>query len=717
MIVQQKSFLLHTVSFISKLLILFLLVYNAQIQAVTILEDFEDGNNNTPYYWAVATAPGCSAIFEADSGAGYGGSIYAGHGNYYILQNNKYASFIGMNFYNSFGGDGIILYARGNGIWHISAITTEMDPNTAPYVKIKIDSLWRPYYFRWQDFSYPPRAVNRPEIIPSHIHSLTFNPQRQQAGKSEDFWLDNIGYFSADSAGPGDIDGDGIPNESDLDADNDGWFNILERYAGCDSLDSNYYPASEVGLPSAGAYTGIFPIMYWGDEVFDFERFTGLKSALMTLYTGGWGDTLNFYHFDRAGCDFIARSGAIPVYQWPILNSTIDRQKFWLSIMDSTYRLQKIINGDFDGELFTFATEVKNWKMPIILNPAIEYNQGFAPYHGIANFGPLGKSIPPRSLLGNIGTSWIGDSLIAYCDTVPAESISNYYGYPNIPDGPERLRDALIHIKSVFNSAGANNIIWTMQAHPIVDPAHCGSWTNLSNYYADGYVDWHSMSAHHGVINDTLRTLSYIITACYDSLLMLNPAKPIIAIEFAVHSDSTGIMDMTNIFVSDFTDEFPNNFPMVKGWTYVNSDLYGTDYENVGLQIDSSRYSGEINTFCALAQNPYYIKEPILFPNSPRMEKKQSELNSVKLECYPNPSNFVINIKYSIGIVCGVELKIYNVTGQLVKTLINEKQAAGNYVVNWNGKDNYGENLPTGVYFVKLRTGGFEQINKLILLR
>ncbi len=336
--------------------------------------------------------------------------------------------------------------------------------------------------------------------------------------------------------------------------------------------------------------------------------------------------------------------------------------------------------------------------------------------------------MPPRSLLGEMAGSWVVDSLLYHCDTVPAESISNYYGDHNIPDGPERLKDALLHIKNIFENVGASNIIWTMQTHPIVKGAHFGNWSNLSNYYSEQFVDCHSMSAHHGYINDTLRTLSYIISECYDTLMSLNPTKPIIIIEFAVHTeDNTGISDMTNTFVNDFTMYFQDSFPMIKGWTYVNSDRYDSDYVHTGLQIDSSRYTGEINAFRAVQQNSYYIKVPILLPVG--IEEEQMSVAKKcgsSFEVFPNPFNDKTEIRYMIQDtryrIQDINLKIYDVTGRVVRqfshlcaTMYRGIQSFNQ--VSWDGKDDNENYLPSGIYFVKLEAGGFSQIKKLILLR
>ena len=87
------------------------------------------------------------------------------------------------------------------------------------------------------------------------------------------------------------------------------------------------------------------------------------------------------------------------------------------------------------------------------------------------------------------------------------------------------------------------------------------------------------------------------------------------------------------------------------------------------------------------------------------------------LQNYPNPFNPGTTIKYQLPKSTEVSLKIYNLLGQLVKTLVDEKQAAGHYTVRWDGRDNNRRQVASGVYFVSLRTKHFVKSNKMIIMR
>ena len=87
---------------------------------------------------------------------------------------------------------------------------------------------------------------------------------------------------------------------------------------------------------------------------------------------------------------------------------------------------------------------------------------------------------------------------------------------------------------------------------------------------------------------------------------------------------------------------------------------------------------------------------------------------------YPNPFNPTTTIKYSIPSVIasgakqslGVTLKVYDILGNEVATLVNEQKGAGNYKANFNAS-----NLVSGIYFYKIQAGSFNQVRKMILVK
>ncbi len=84
---------------------------------------------------------------------------------------------------------------------------------------------------------------------------------------------------------------------------------------------------------------------------------------------------------------------------------------------------------------------------------------------------------------------------------------------------------------------------------------------------------------------------------------------------------------------------------------------------------------------------------------------------------FPNPFNAETIIKYKIPKNLFVSLKIYDILGKEVKTLVNEFKQSGYYYVKWDGKNDGFINLPSGIYFYEIKTKEFHQIKKMVLLR
>lgn len=87
------------------------------------------------------------------------------------------------------------------------------------------------------------------------------------------------------------------------------------------------------------------------------------------------------------------------------------------------------------------------------------------------------------------------------------------------------------------------------------------------------------------------------------------------------------------------------------------------------------------------------------------------------LQNYPNPFNPSTQIKYNLTKTDNVVLKVYDILGKEVRSLVNEKLSAGEKVVTWNGLDNNGKAVASGTYFVKLETSIGVDSKKMTLLK
>ena len=84
---------------------------------------------------------------------------------------------------------------------------------------------------------------------------------------------------------------------------------------------------------------------------------------------------------------------------------------------------------------------------------------------------------------------------------------------------------------------------------------------------------------------------------------------------------------------------------------------------------------------------------------------------------YPNPFNPITAIRYNLPTNSEVRLSIFNTTGQLVRTLVDNTQSAGMHTVVWDGRDEMGQAVSSGVYLYRLQDGDRLLNRKLMLIK
>lgn len=156
--------------------------------------------------------------------------------------------------------------------------------------------------------------------------------------------------------------------------------------------------------------------------------------------------------------------------------------------------------------------------------------------------------------------------------------------------------------------------------------------------------------------------------------------------------DEDGIIRVSNWFAGE---QFDGTVTLAFRSTGVNSNLtfeilnaMVDDVDGLALSTNVSDYEARaLPTVYALSQN------------------------------YPNPFNPTTTIDYSIPKSGNVELVIFNMTGQKVRTLISGRQDAAFYKIVWDGRNELGENVASGLYFYRLVSGSFSKIEKMTLIK
>jgi hypothetical protein len=91
--------------------------------------------------------------------------------------------------------------------------------------------------------------------------------------------------------------------------------------------------------------------------------------------------------------------------------------------------------------------------------------------------------------------------------------------------------------------------------------------------------------------------------------------------------------------------------------------------------------------------------------------------STVLYQNYPNPFNPTTELKFEMSQLSNISIKVYNILGKEITTLLEKNLPAGEYIIQWDGKDNKGNLLPGGVYFIQMKAGEYRQTIKTIFLK
>lgn len=120
----------------------------------------------------------------------------------------------------------------------------------------------------------------------------------------------------------------------------------------------------------------------------------------------------------------------------------------------------------------------------------------------------------------------------------------------------------------------------------------------------------------------------------------------------------------------------------------------------------------------AHASQPYIDHFSVTTLMATSVEETPAIAEGFKLDQnYPNPFNPSTTINYSVNQAGVVELKIFDLLGKKIRTLVNENTPPGEYSVVWNGRDDFGKQAASGHYFYKIKAGRFQSTKKMLLLK
>ena len=146
-------------------------------------------------------------------------------------------------------------------------------------------------------------------------------------------------------------------------------------------------------------------------------------------------------------------------------------------------------------------------------------------------------------------------------------------------------------------------------------------------------------------------------------------------------------------------------------------------------QDQSAVLEGEVGTWCAMDIGPYdmpvfvYVKGE--YPNLDLWMGRDRRLTGMPetpaagltLSASPNPFNPKTTLRFELPVAGPAELSIYDLSGRRVATLLGEHREAGEHIVEWNGRDDAGSRLASGVYLARATVPGYSAVEKVVMLK
>jgi hypothetical protein len=182
------------------------------------------------------------------------------------------------------------------------------------------------------------------------------------------------------------------------------------------------------------------------------------------------------------------------------------------------------------------------------------------------------------------------------------------------------------------------------------------------------------------------------------------------AVTFNWTADTWQLVDVTVDLDNDLA-QFKFDGNVIHTWQWTAGASGGTS----PLQLDANDFFG------ATANDEMYFDDYLFEPRGPITGIDDNGLQTPQefalQQNYPNPFNPTTTIRYALKENADVTLKIYNVLGQLVKTLVNTKQTVGFKEVQWDGTNDFGVKVASGIYIYRIQANDFVQSKKMVMMK
>ncbi|MDP8201843.1 MAG: C25 family cysteine peptidase, partial [Candidatus Tenebribacter burtonii] len=209
----------------------------------------------------------------------------------------------------------------------------------------------------------------------------------------------------------------------------------------------------------------------------------------------------------------------------------------------------------------------------------------------------------------------------------------------------------------------------------------------------------------------------YYITAIYDEGESMPSNIELVTITLPAPENPQAVTQVTDIFISwdAPTNRSLSHYKIYRNLVMIADDIMENSY--IDPDVPNGTYTYNIRAIYSGGYQSSLSTDAVI-------EHIQTNADGITIPMvteltgnYPNPFNPTTTISFSTKEADFVSIDIYNMKGQLVKTLVNEQLDAAYYNIAWNGKDNSNKTISSGVYFYKMRSSNYTATKKMILMK
>ncbi len=292
--------------------------------------------------------------------------------------------------------------------------------------------------------------------------------------------------------------------------------------------------------PTGHLYHGIYPGQLTGQEsgvtLNDLQAYEELagKKAAWVYFSNEWFEGREF---PLSTVSWIRDYDSIPFIRL-MLRSSSEQNK-----AEPVFTPQSIADGKFDSDIHAWCQSARDFDYPLLVEYGTEMNGQWFPWNGVWHGGEeRGK-----------------------------------YGDPDVPDGPERFRDAYRHIIQICRDEGADNITWVFHVNADDNPGE--DWNALENYYpGDEWIDWIAISLYGAQtpMDEGCEEFRIGMDSVYPRIENMARNKPVIIAEFGVTSNNPHV-DQAQWAHNALSDITSLRWPRVIGFSWWNEGWQNDD--------------------------------------------------------------------------------------------------------------------------------------------